>query len=403
MNEKETKTFINNCHNKILFALAVGDNNQLDSAITEYQNSIQITAETSQIYKEIADICYFVKNNPILTIKYYTKFLDYNPDNTDAKACLGLAYLKTKHYKEGWEHFEFRPHKQRAIEEITLKNNSPIESKPLWHGENIENKTIYVYPEAGFGDTLMFARFLPRLKTICKKVLFEAETSNLELFKNSNLGIEILDAYQTKYPDYDVHIPLMSLPYFLKLNTEEDLSIGENYLKSDSKKVEAYKEKYFNNKKLKIGIKWRGNPNHNETRKLFLKSFYKLFDLPNTQFYSVQKGAGIEQLEEAKQFNIIDLGSTFQDFSDTAAAIENLDLIICNDTSIAHLAGILKKKCWIMLPFAQDWRWSTDLSYCYWYKTARLFKQKEPDSWDEVLDRVLDELKKEINSGQILN
>jgi len=122
--------------------------------------------------------------------------------------------------------------------------------------------------------------------------------------------------------------------------------------------------------------------------------------LPQTKFYSLQKGDGIEQLEDSKDFDIVDLGSTFNDFSDTAAAIENLDLVICNDTSVAHLTGALNKPCWVLLPFTQDWRWSIDLTYCPWYKSIKLFKQNKADDWDELFSRVYEELKDYVNKIQ---
>lgn len=381
----------------LLLASALEKTQQFDESIIAYQKVLSINPDLDYIYKKLADLHYLIKNSPIDTINYYKRFLEYKPNNNDAKSCLGVAYLKIKNYKEGWKYFESRSHKGKAICSRRLIPNNIIAQKPLWNGEDIKDKTIYVYAEAGFGDTMMFARFLTILKDRCKKVLFEPEVSNIELFKNSKLGVEILDCRNPdKYPQYDFHTPIMSLPYLLKLDTEEDISINDTYLKSNPEKNKYYKEKYFCNNDFKIGIKWHGKTNSENTRKIMLKSFYKLFDISGVKFYSVQKGDGIEELEDAKRFNIVDLGKTFNDFSDTASAIENLDLVICNDTSVAHLAGAMGKQCWILLPFAQDWRWSTDLSYCPWYKSVRLFKQKEAGNWDEVLDRVREELKKNL-------
>lgn len=378
----------------LLLGYIYEQNNKLDEAIKAYEKVIEITPDSPLIFKQLADIYYLKKNLPQKAIIYYEKLIKYQPEDNDTKGCMGLAYLKVKNYEKGWKYFESRPHKQNAVSERIQKGNKQLESKPLWQGEDLKDKVIYVYSEAGFGDTMMFARYLLLLKNKCKKVLFEPEIDTYQLFKDSNLGIEILepDNYST-YPDYDIHIPMMSLPYLLKLNTEKEVSAVDKYLKSDLKKVELYREKYFNNNDFKIGIKWQGKEKQATKRKIRLKEFYKLFNLNKTRFYSVQKGDGLEQLENAKEFKIADLGSTFNDFSDTAAAIENLDLVICNDTSVAHLAGALGKTCWVLLPFAQDWRWSDDLKYCMWYKNTKLFHQSEPDNWDEVTDKVLEELK----------
>ena len=185
----------------------------------------------------------------------------------------------------------------------------------------------------------------------------------------------------------------MSLPYALKLNSEK-IPFDEGFLKANPEKVKESKTNYFNNNKFKIGIKWLGNPSIGLSRIIPIESFYKLFDLPNTQFYSVQTDDGVEELQKLPDnYELFDLGKTFNDFSDTAAAIENLDLIICNDTSIAHLAGAMGKPCWILLPSLYNWRWHTDISFSPWYKSVRIFKQNEADNWDEVFERVYDSLK----------
>lgn len=193
---------------------------------------------------------------------------------------------------------------------------------------------------------------------------------------------------------FDVHIPLISIPHALK-HFSEEIPLSEGYLKANLEKTKAFKEKYFNNDKLKIGFKWMGNTVYDMTRVINIESFYKLFELPNTQFYSLQKGEGIQEFAKIpKEYNVIDLSEEFNDFGDTAAAVENLDLVICNDTSVAHLAAAMGKPTWILLPFVQNWRWHTDISYSPWYKSVKLFKQSEPNNWEDVFEQVYAELNK---------
>lgn len=380
----------------VLLASSLEKNTQFSEAINIYKLAMALKSDSYSIYKKIADIYYLCGNDPNETIKYYERFLTYYPSNLDAKSCLGLAYLKTKNYKDGWVYFESRYQKQESIFKRIEKGNFILESKPLWSGENISDKVVYVYAEAGYGDTIMFSRFILKLQKICKKVLFEPEIENYELFKYSfqkNNNIEVLKSDEfASYPDFDFHIPIMSLPFLLKINSEEEISSIQKYVSATPSKVEAYKEKYFNNTKFKIGIKWQGRENMGIERKIKLEYFFKLFSLKGIKFYSLQKDDGIEQLKNAKEFNLVDLGSTFSDFSDTAAAIENLDLVICNDTSVAHLAGALGKPCWVLLPFSQDWRWTTNLSYSPWYKNTKLFHQSESCNWDEVFEEVYSKL-----------
>ena len=154
---------------------------------------------------------------------------------------------------------------------------------------------------------------------------------------------------------------------------------------------------FFDNDKFKIGIKWQGNPYYDRNRIVPIEAFYKLFDLPNIQIYSLQKGSGIEELDKLTDKNkIIDLGNSFNDFADTSAAIANCDLIICNDTSVAHLVGALGKPCWVLLPFVSNWRWHNDFTYSPWYDSVKFFKQSELDNWNGVIESVYKELKNKL-------
>lgn len=390
----------NNFNSWFLLAYSLKSNMQFDDAIIAYQKALSLNPNSTDVYHNLGNIYSKNKNDPHIGIECYKKYLEYVPDDNDAKSCLGTLYLKTKNYKDGWAYFEHCINKAMAIIDRASIKDSSTKLKPVWQGENIEDKTIYVYYDGGLGDIMMFARFLPLLRKKCKKVIFRPQINTIQLFKDSDLGIDILDENtQESELKFDVHTPLMSLPYKLGLDKEEDIPFSEGYLKAVPQKVEFYNQEYFKTDKFKIGIKWQGDTTFDTTRKIMLKSFYKLFSLPNVKFYSLQKGDGIEQLKEADGYEIVDLGSIFNDFSDTAAAIENLDLVICNDTSVAHLTGALNKPCWVLLPYTQDWRWSVDLSYCPWYKSLRFFKQSQAGNWDGVFDEVYKELKNKLTEN----
>lgn len=379
--------------------LAYKNNQEFDKAFYAYEKALSIKPDNSAVYFNMANV-YESQNDTFKAIEYYQKAYEYNKDEKDSDIYyfLGICYLKTKNFEKGLQYHEYRPSKAFATQCQLRLYEEQMKEKPLWNGKDIKDKTLFVYYESALGDTIMYARYLALLKDKCAKVLFKPQYCFIDFFRENNFGAEIIES-KTLPEDiiFDVHIPIMSIPYLLQLNTEE-ISLSEGYLKADSEKVKLYKERYFNNNKFKIGIKWKGNTVYDLSRAIPLKAFYKLFDLPNTLFYSVQKGEGIEELEEfPEHYNIVGLGDTFNDFTDTAAAIENLDLVICNDTSVAHLAGAMGKPCWILLPFVQNWRWHTDISYSPWYKSVKLFKQIEPDNWDEVFERVCEELKELIN------
>lgn len=333
---------------------------------------------------------------PEESIKYYKKALELNPDEMETRYFTGLAYFKNRDYKNGLPYFESRLCKQSAL--VTQAQTYPnlVRQAPVWEGEDISDKTLYTYYEAGFGDVLMFARYLPLLEKRCKKLIFKPQAPLVELFKYNFPNIEFQKYFVNEQEmNFDYHIPILSVPYVLGLNETNQMFTGKNgYLKANPEIVKRYKIDYFNNTKFKIGIKWRGNTHYEMDRVIDVKSFTKLFDIPNTQFYSFQTFEGADDLNEIiNDYNIVDIGKTVRNFADTAGALENMDLIICNDTSLVHLAGAMTKPCWVLLPYLYNWRWHLDLDNCDWYDTVKLYRQKEVGNWDEVFDRIYTDLK----------
>lgn len=372
-------------------ALAYKKNKQFDEAIEAYQSALTIKPNNPDVYYNLANI-YENKNETPTALEYFKKAAEYNINYDNINYFLSVSYLKTKDFKKGWELYEYRPSKEFCIRTQEHHYKDLMITKPLWAGENIKDKTLFVYYEAGLGDTLMYARYIPLLKNMCAKIIFKPQFDLVTLFEDSDLDAEIID-FKCVNPEFDVHLPIMSIPYVLQQNSEEEIPFADGYLKSNPAKVEYYKQQYFNNTEFKIGIKWQGNPAYDTSRIIPLKSFYKLFDLPNVKFYSLQKDDGAEELNALpNNYEITNLGESFKDFADTAAAIENLDLVICNDTSVAHLACAMGKACWVLLPFASNWRWHMDWSYSPWYTSAKLFKQNMPENWNEVFKEVYKEL-----------
>ena len=148
------------------------------------------------------------------------------------------------------------------------------------------------------------------------------------------------------------------------------------------------------NNKIKIGIKWQGNTYYDKDRVIPTEAFYPLIEVSNTQFYSFQTEEGSEEVKKlTDRYEVVDIGKDLKDFAITSATLSNLDLVICNDTSLAHLAGALNIPCYILLPYEVNWRWHTDLSKCDWYDSVKLFRQKEIGDWYGVFEEVLEELK----------
>ena len=357
---------------------------KFEEALEAFNKALAISPNDAGIYLNLGNLSYLTGKMDE-AMENFNKAIELNPDYAGAYFNKASVYLINKDFENGWEHYEWRFKKR---EQANQPNN--VLPKPIWDGSSLEGKTIYVYFEQGFGDSLQFVRYLPVLNDMGAKVIFKTHSSLVELLKQSDLKAEILDyAYPDQKVICDTYISIMSIPRLLKTNLE-NIPSSSGYLKAGKEKVEEFKEKYCNNDSFKIGIKWKGTLKGNQNRQVPLKYFYDIAKLPDVKVYSFQKGPGIEQLQEVPDdINIIDLGVTVHNFADTAAALENMDLIICNDTSLAHLSGALGKPTWILIPDIPEWRWMLDREDSPWYDSVRLFRQKEAGNWEELMQRVI--------------
>jgi len=370
-------------------------NHDTDNAIKYYKKAINVNPENPDTYFNLG-LIYDSIGQPQNSIEFYKKAIKLNPSDMETRYFTALSYFKNRDYGHGLEFFESRLCRQTAI--VTQANTYPnlFNEKPIWQGETVKDKTIYTYYEAGFGDVLMFSRYLPLLQKKCKKIILKPQLPLVELFEYNFPDMEIIRYFkQENEMDFDYHIPILSLPYALGLNEETMFTGKSGYLKADPEITKHYRSEYFDNNAFKIGIKWRGNTHYEMDRVIDIKSFTKLFNIPNTKFYSFQTFEGADDLNEIiNDYDIVDIGKTVKNFSDTAGALENMDLIICNDTSLAHLAGAMHKPCWILLPYLYNWRWHLDLTKCDWYDTVKLYRQKQRGDWDEIFDRMYNDLKR---------
>ncbi|MBQ8458919.1 tetratricopeptide repeat protein [bacterium] len=363
-----------------------------------YHKSLEINPKGYESYFNLAYLA-LNDNDPNLAAECYKKALEIKPDDWESVYFLSLVYMQLKNYEKGLELFESRLCRQSAIVSQEKIYPNIMKSRPEWKGENLSGKTLFTYYEAGFGDMLMLYRYVPILTKMCKKLIIKPQKELAKLFRENSYGAEIIENYNYKKEiDFDYHIPFLSIPYILGYKGEEIfVHHNDSYLAANPETISYYKENFCKNNKFKIGIKWQGNTHYDLERVIKVEDFFKLFEIPNTQFYSFQTFEGSEKLEQIKsKYDVIDLGATFENFSDTAGAIENMDLIISNDSSLVHLAGAMKKNCFVLLPYIYNWRWHTDLTKCDWYDSVKIFRQKEFGKWNTVFDEVKIELNKLI-------
>jgi len=376
----------------LLFNIALAYKNlkQFSKAVQNYEAALKIDSTSYQAWSNLAHLYEVMGEgkNAASAMKICNKL---RPHDKDTEYFYSIALMRTRNYDKGLKLFEQRQCKDIAMASQMKSYPHLAAESRLWKGENIKNKTIFVYYEAGYGDVIMFSRYLPLLKKKCKKLVFYPQRPLVPLFEQSGLGIdEIIDGYiPEQNMDFDVHAPLLSLPYLLGLKGNKVFEASEGYLSANSDLIREYKEKYFDNDKLKVGIKWQGNTYYDQDRVIPAEAFSPLIEIEGTKFYSFQTFEGAEDLKKlSSKYDITDIGCDLLDFGQTAAALKNLDLVICNDTSLAHLAGALGVPCFVILPFETNWRWHDDLTHCDWYDSLKLFRQSEQGEWSPVFEQV---------------
>ncbi|MBQ9688348.1 tetratricopeptide repeat protein [bacterium] len=397
--ERATELNPNNAENWFNLANVHKALNNLEVSETLYKKALEINPELTISAFNLATLYANNLDRPKDAIEMFQRVLKKTPDDLETKYFISLNYFKDKDYKTGMKYFENRLCRKSAI--ISQEKSFPniMKTAKVWEGQTDKTATIYTYYEAGFGDIIMYARYLPLVKERCKKLIFRPRSELTPLFEdNPQLGVDYLE-YLTPEEEihFDYHIPLLSMPYALGLDNDSIFVTPDRYMVANPVKSALFKEKYCKEDgKLKIGIKWQGNTYYDVDRVITIESFFKIFELANTQFYSMQTAEGSEELEKCEKYGVVDVATGFENFSDTAAAIDNMDLIISNDSSLAHLAGAMGKPCFILLPYIYNWRWHLDLSKCDWYDSVKLFSQKSPSDWDEVMERVRLEIEKHL-------
>ena len=306
------------------------------------------------------------------------------PTLAEAHTALGFGLLLKGDLEEGFAEYEWR---SRMADFPSPKRSF---SSPAWDGTDITGRTLLIHDEQGVGDTIMLARYAPLLQARGIRVFVECNTQLVRLL-SSMPGIEGVVGRFDTLPPHDAHVALASLPH--RLGTMlYTIPAEAPYLRAEPALVAAWAERMGCSRGLRVGLVWAGNPTFkaDRIRSPRLKAFLPLLETPGIELFGLQMGAGRQDLESCAPLpaSFTDLGAAITDFADTAAIMENLDLVISSCTAPAHLAGALGRPVWTVLPFAPDWRW-LDAGLCTpWYPTMRLFRQDRRGDWTPVMARV---------------
>jgi Flp pilus assembly protein TadD len=306
-----------------------------------------------------------------------------------------LGLLASGRMKEGWDQFEFR------WIEGPLRSARPNFVKPHWIGQDLADKTILIRSEQGYGDFFQFMRYLPHIKALGAHVLLTVH-EHLRAIACTAEGVdEVLRPHQP-YPNFDYYADLLSLPRIFGTDLS-NIPSEAPYLQVDPARRAVWVERIRTSSSLKVGLAWAGSPTHmrDTDRSIALDVMKPLESVKKVTFYSLQKGPPAAQARiNGHEISIVDLESELIDFADTAALIDVLDLIICVDTSVAHLAGALGKPVWVMLPKFSDWRWLEGRTDSPWYPSMKLFRQSKHGEWTNVVHDIAVELGRVID-GEI--
>jgi len=308
-----------------------------------------------------------------------------------------MVLLNRGDFREGWREYEYRwdTNGFAAYKKLSF-------GAPRWKGESLAGKSILLYAEQGFGDAIQFARFIPAVTERAAEVFLEVGAPLRQLLEKLAPRGHILERGEA-LPRVDYHCSLMSLP--LALNLEISSIPGEPYLavpeSARGAAREAIERETAGRPALKAGLCWRGKTTHrwNHVRSMTVDKLAPLGSVADVQWFLLQKDATeqeIAQLREGLHLSVLPQ-KHLEGFLATAAVIDALDLVLSIDTVTAHLTGALGKPLWLFLPAFYDWRWHAHLSSSPWYPTARLWRQKEPGSWEGAVESAAKQLEKAVS------
>ena len=307
-------------------------------------------------------------------------------DHADGHLALAQNLLAMGDFDPGWMEYEWRNLTEAG------KATMPSMTSAPWNGMRMPQGKLLLVGDQGYGDTIQFARYIPMAAARCQELIIGCSAEMAPLLENIP-GVSRYCHRWNDVPGHAAHCRLSSLPYLFR-STLETIPKQVPYISVNPARAAHWRDRL--NATLppgvrRIGLAWTGRPTHpnDRRRSMALAQLAVLADAGPAAFVSLQKPMPARDLETLARFpGMIDLSGDLTDFGETAAVIENLDLVITVDTAMGHLAGALGRPVWILIPKAADWRWMLEREDSPWYPSARLFRQGKPGAWDETLVRL---------------
>lgn len=364
---------------------------ETDKAILHFKRAISLNPDYTDAYHQLGNL---LKDLGRIeeAIAYQDGAIRIRSDYAEAHFNKATSLLLLGELGKGFTEYEWRWHR---------KDNQPQNfAQPRWDGSEVSGKIILIHAEQGLGDTIQFFRYMKFAKERGGEVIAVVQDPLVNLLSNSS-DVDSVVSLKHGFPKGDLHAPLMSLPYILNTSLKT-IPAEVPYIFADSELINMWRHRLSKNEGLKIGLCWQANSifekQHQQRitgspKSIPPEKFYQIGQPERVAFYNLQKDIQNDSLQEMPEhFRLYDFGPDFDQahgpFMDSAAVMQNLDLVITIDTAVAHLAGALGVPVWVLLPYVPDWRWLLGRNDSPWYPTMRLFRQPKPGDWDTVVKDV---------------
>ncbi len=362
--------------------IMAGKAGRMDTALTAYSFALKIAPDHSAATINYGD-CLRCLGDWKGADDCYQKIARAHPDSAEAHYSSGFIALLMGHFARGWKEYHWR-HKLQACQTKPL-----VTTRPLWTGEPLAGKTLMLTEEQGFGDSFMFIRYARPLSKLGARVVWGGQERIREVMRGVRGISDVVPRDDST--EFDYHLPLLDAP--LMLGTTEAtipgahcLTICEHWLKWQAPQ---------GTRKRKVALVWAGSPAHgrDKSRSIEPELYQPLIDAhPEIQFYSLQVGPRAHEVERLR--NVIDLAPTIRhSWTDTAQAMQWIDLLVTVDTAPAHLAGAVDTAVWMLCPNSPDWRWMLGRSDSPWYPKMKIFRQPDKDDWETPIRQISEALK----------
>lgn len=363
---------------------------RFEEALACYERAISLKPDYAEAFYNMG-----VVNTELLRLleasACYDKAISIDASSVIVYRNRAMVNLMQGQFEGGWQDYEWRWKQSDVLPKLRQFD------KPLWLGkESLQKKTILIYAEQGLGDTIQFCRYAKSLAQLGCKVILEVPPSLMRLLHGLEGVFKLVSSErlpgESALPHFDFHCPIMSLPLAFKTDLSS-IPSPTPYLKGLEEKKVQWHGKLGAKSKKRIGLVWSGSTGHGNDKSRSMGLRQMLEGLP-AQFEYVSLQKEVREVDEhyLKQSGIKHFGAELEDFVDTAALCELMDVVICVDTSVAHLSGALGCKTFIVLPYVPDWRWLVGRSDCPWYESVKLFRQSSSRSWDSVLASLANDL-----------